>query len=204
MASRLIRNTTKPLFSLLNKLSCKTYKRLYPRFLRWGGVGIEADYQNGGFDPWISPTAYFDPGYPQLISIGRGTTISFDACFLVHDYSVDKELFAQQRKHGLILGRIDVGRSCFIGARATLLAGTRLGEGCIVGAGAVVKGSYPAYSIIAGNPARVVGDSKKLLAKHLKKGDISYWAGERYDEFVPVWPEPMPLKEADFGAGQGS
>lgn len=49
--------------------------------------------------------------------------------FLAHDYSIDKELYAQHKEHGLILGRVDVGRNCFIGARAMLLPGTCLGDG---------------------------------------------------------------------------
>ena len=191
MIKKVMRAIEKIFYVVLNRLSCANYKRLYPGFLRRGGVLVEEDFQAGGFDPWISPTAYFDLGYPQLVSIGRGTTISFDACFLAHDYSVDKELFAQKAEHGLVLGRVDVGRNCFIGARAMLLPGTALGDGCIVGAGAVVKGSFPPCSILAGNPARVVGDSKRLLEKHLSKQDISYWRGKAYDEFAPVWPEPL-------------
>ena len=70
-----------------------------------------------------------------------------------------------------------------------LLPGTCLGDGVIVGANAVVKGSFPDGVILAGNPARVVGDNKKLLEKHIAKGDISYWRGENYDRFEPVWPE---------------
>ncbi|HSI32878.1 MAG: DapH/DapD/GlmU-related protein [Phycisphaerae bacterium] len=52
---------------------------------------------------------------------------------------------------------IDIGENCWIGARAILLAGARLGEGAIVGAGAVVDFEVPAFAVAAGNPARVVG-----------------------------------------------
>lgn len=53
---------------------------------------------------------------------------------------------------------VDVGDDVFIGARAILLKGTRIGEGSVVGAGAVVNGDWPARSIIAGNPARLIGE----------------------------------------------
>lgn len=45
----------------------------------------------------------------------------------------------------------------WIGARAVVLGGARIGRGAIVGAGAVVAGMVPDYAIVAGNPARVVG-----------------------------------------------
>lgn len=45
----------------------------------------------------------------------------------------------------------------WIGTRAILLGGAHIGEGTIVGAAAVVDFRVPPYSIVAGNPARVVG-----------------------------------------------
>lgn len=52
---------------------------------------------------------------------------------------------------------IELGANCWVGMRAVLLAGTNLGVGCVVGAGAVVNFAAPPYSILAGNPARIVG-----------------------------------------------
>lgn len=49
-----------------------------------------------------------------------------------------------------------IGHDVWIGARATILPGARIGSGCIIGAGAVVGGDIPPYSIIAGNPGRVI------------------------------------------------
>lgn len=57
-------------------------------------------------------------------------------------------------------GVIELGENCWVGMGAVLLAGTQLAEGCVVGAGAVVNFAAPPYSIIAGNPARVVGTSR--------------------------------------------
>jgi virginiamycin A acetyltransferase len=49
-----------------------------------------------------------------------------------------------------------IGHDVWIGARATILPGARIGPGCIIGAGAVVGGSIPPYSVVAGNPGRVI------------------------------------------------
>ena len=47
-----------------------------------------------------------------------------------------------------------------IGSNATILGGITIGEGALVGAGAVVTRDVPDYAIVAGVPARVVGDTR--------------------------------------------
>lgn len=51
---------------------------------------------------------------------------------------------------------IHIGKGCFIGCNSIILKGTVLGDGCVVGAGAVVAGKFPDHCVIAGNPARVI------------------------------------------------
>lgn len=53
--------------------------------------------------------------------------------------------------------RTPVGRGASIGANATIVCGNTLGEYCFVGAGAVVTKDVPAYALVTGVPARVVG-----------------------------------------------
>lgn len=52
---------------------------------------------------------------------------------------------------------IEIGDCAWIASRAILLAGARLGEGAIVGAGSVVDFEVPPYAVVAGNPATIVG-----------------------------------------------
>lgn len=56
---------------------------------------------------------------------------------------------------------IEVGDNVWIGAKATILDGTTIGSGSVVAAGAVVKGSFPANSVLAGVPARRVRDTNE-------------------------------------------
>jgi acetyltransferase-like isoleucine patch superfamily enzyme len=56
---------------------------------------------------------------------------------------------------------ITVGDDTWIGANATLLPGVAVGKCCIVGAGAVVTKDVPDYAIVAGVPARVIGDVRQ-------------------------------------------
>ena len=50
-----------------------------------------------------------------------------------------------------------VEEDVWIGARVTLLSGAHLGRGCEVGSGSVVRSSVPPYSVVMGNPCKVVG-----------------------------------------------
>ena len=52
---------------------------------------------------------------------------------------------------------IDIGDNVWIGGRAVVFPGVTIGEGSIVSACAVVTTDVPAYSIVAGNPARRIG-----------------------------------------------
>jgi acetyltransferase-like isoleucine patch superfamily enzyme len=54
-----------------------------------------------------------------------------------------------------------VCRQASIGSNATILCGITIGEGALVGAGAVVTKDVPPFAIVAGVPAKVVGDTRK-------------------------------------------
>ena len=59
---------------------------------------------------------------------------------------------------------IVIGRDVWIGYGAVILAGANVGDGCIIGAGAVVRGTIEPFSIVAGNPALVVGQRTDVSA----------------------------------------
>lgn len=89
------------------------------------------------------------------LDIGRNTTISSNV-FITnteHDY---KKIGMHILEQPLLNGKTQIGENCFIGFGASIQAGTVLGNHCIVGTNAVVRGTYPDYSVIVGVPARVV------------------------------------------------
>jgi acetyltransferase-like isoleucine patch superfamily enzyme len=66
---------------------------------------------------------------------------------------------------------VEIGVACWLGFGTILLPGVVLGKGCIVGAGAVVTKSFPDGSIVAGNPANIVGvRNMEQFSDHLANG----------------------------------
>ena len=53
-----------------------------------------------------------------------------------------------------------IRRTASVGSNVTIVCGVTIGVGALVGAGAVVTKSVPDYAIVAGVPARVVGDTR--------------------------------------------
>jgi acetyltransferase-like isoleucine patch superfamily enzyme len=49
----------------------------------------------------------------------------------------------------------------FVGARALVLKGVTIGQGSVIGAGTVITKSVAPYSVVVGNPGKVVGDSRR-------------------------------------------
>jgi acetyltransferase-like isoleucine patch superfamily enzyme len=95
----------------------------------------------------------------KKITIGKKCLISYNVSFLDHDHNfvADVSIFDS----GVTEGReIIIEDDCFIGAHSFILKGVHLGKQCVVGANSVVVDSFPAYSVIAGNPARLIKSLK--------------------------------------------
>jgi len=52
--------------------------------------------------------------------------------------------------------RVKIGSNVWIGSNVTILPSVEIGDGAVVGAGSVVTKNVPEYSIVAGNPAKVI------------------------------------------------
>lgn len=98
----------------------------------------------------MSLSAKLDRTFPIGVHVGENSYVAFEARILTHD-----------RTRGLYL-HTRVGKNCFIGGRSMILPGVEIGDNCIVAAGAIVTKSVPPYSIVAGNPARIIRSDIKV------------------------------------------
>lgn len=118
--------------------------------------------------------------YPYRISIGKNVTINEGSTIVgfgglkigndvlighrvsiitsTHEFSDPKRNI---RSQGLVAKAIKIGNDVWIGAGSTILCGVEIGDGAIVGAGAVVTNDVASYSIVGGVPAVRIGTRGK-------------------------------------------
>lgn len=102
-----------------------------------------------------------------MITIKNNVVISEEVVFLTHDYSVVNigQAYLENMSGYPWIGNIEIGENTFIGIRVIILPGTVIGKNCIIGAGAVVKGTIPDDSIVIGNPSSIVGNTRDWIEK---------------------------------------
>jgi acetyltransferase-like isoleucine patch superfamily enzyme len=93
------------------------------------------------------------------IEIGAHTLIAMHCCIVAANHTLPPPGELIRFKPDVPLP-IKIGRDVWLGAGVKVLGGVTIGDGCIVGAGAVVTGDLPSASIAVGVPARVVGQRK--------------------------------------------
>lgn len=104
--------------------------------------------------------------------ICEGVTIE-DECFIGHGVMFTNDVYPRAvTADGSLQSEADwkvvktiVKRRASIGSNATILAGVTIGEGALIGAGAVVTHDVPSFAIVAGVPARVIGDVRKRVSE---------------------------------------
>lgn len=155
---------------LIGRLPSRSIRRLALRI--WlGNLGEGAAVQMGcrflhGGKVFLGRNAVVNHGclldgrrYP--VRIGANVSIGPEASVLTLGHDPQSPMFADRG------GEVAIGDRVWIAYRAVILPGVTIGEGAVVGAGAVVTGDVPPYAIVAGNPARVVGQRNRDLAYEL-------------------------------------
>lgn len=86
-----------------------------------------------------------------------GSYVVLSARCMLLDTGLDKAEFLSRDFPRHVSGPIKIEDGAWIGAGAIILAGVTVGRKAIVGAGAVVTRDVPAHSVVAGNPAKIIG-----------------------------------------------
>jgi maltose O-acetyltransferase len=91
------------------------------------------------------------------IVTGSDVSIGPEASILTLGHDPQSATFANKG------GDVVIGDRVWIGYRAIILPGVEIGEGAVIAAGAVVSGNVAPFAIVAGNPAREVGERSRNL-----------------------------------------
>lgn len=96
-----------------------------------------------------------------LVKIGDNVSISPLVVILTADHDLNSNCFAGRTRS------VEIEDYVWVGARATILPGVSIGRGAVVAAGAVVTKDVPDFAIVAGVPARTVGQRNSDLQYQL-------------------------------------
>lgn len=125
----------------------------------WRWMGAEV-----GKNCFMGFGIYLDVGGLKRLHIGNDVLIGAESLFLFHRRDLSK-YYQGMLAHTIPMreGHIYIEDHVQIGMRAMILPGVRLGEGCVVGANAVVTRDVPPYTIVTGQPARPIKEVRKSL-----------------------------------------
>lgn len=117
-------------------------------------------------------------GHYNMIDASNGLTIE-EGCqitnyisILTHSSHISVRLYgAEYRKHKDLVGyhkaAVSIGKYSFVGPHTVIMPGTKIGKGSLVSAYSYVKGEFEDFAIIAGNPAKKIGDTRELDEPYL-------------------------------------
>ena len=108
------------------------------------------------------------------IIIREGCQIASHVVMTTHSSHVSVRLYGEDytkysSPKGYIAGSIEIGKYSFIGAHSLFMPNTKIGKGSVVSAYSYVQGEFPDFSRIKGNPAKRIGDTRKIDKKYLAK-----------------------------------
>ncbi len=110
-----------------------------------------------GNDVSINARASLDGGGAGLI-IGDGTRIATGACIYAFDHAQSPE--RDIREQPVKSKGIVIGADVWVGAQAGITDGVRIGAHAVVAMGAVVTHDVPDFAVVAGVPAKIIGDRR--------------------------------------------
>lgn len=129
----------------------KLFKKTSERF----GIGKGVDFEltghkiTMGFGANIGNRTVIMSGGEVIF--GNHIIMGPEVMIIPQNHRTDEKNYANK-----VFKNITIGNNVWIGARAILLNGVNIGDGAVVAAGAVVTKDVPPYTIVGGNPAKII------------------------------------------------
>ncbi len=101
--------------------------------------------------------------YDESITIGEYSIIAADTLIITRNHNY-QELTRPIKEQGYKNQPVTIGRNVWVGFRAIILPGVIIGEGAIVAANSTVTKSVPAFAVVGGSPAKIIG-TRELVGK---------------------------------------
>ncbi len=124
--------------------------------------------------------------YLSAIRIGAHTMIGPNCHFYPYNHGMATGVMMQAQSL-VTKGDIVVEDDVWVGRGATILSGVSIRKGSVVGAGAVVTRDVQAGTIVAGNPARVVGRRDRHEASVMSDRPLEAIIVRSFDGFIKYW-----------------
>jgi acetyltransferase-like isoleucine patch superfamily enzyme len=103
---------------------------------------------------FIDPTAVIETAYPENITIGDDVRIGAQVTIMTH--IKPPHYLRETGIMSVVVKPVVLENHSFIGVNAVIMPGVTVGRASVVASGAVVIGNVPAFTMVAGNPARIV------------------------------------------------
>jgi len=137
-----------------DKVTIGSYAIIRPTNLYGGEAGVGLKVGNNSS---IGPYAYI--GCSGYIEIGDNVMMSPRVSIYSENHNFS-ETTIPMIEQGVTRSFVKIEDDCWLAANSVILAGVTVGKGSVVAAGSIVTKDVPPYSIVAGNPARIIKSRK--------------------------------------------
>ena len=117
---------------------------MWSTFCNWGGISIGSRSGLGVNCSVHGP-----------LKIGNNVMMGPNVTILPHPHNIERTDIPMGQQ-GMRVAEVVIGNDVWIGMRVIIMPGIKVGDGAVIGAGAVVTKDVPAFAIVGGVPAKVI------------------------------------------------
>ncbi|SHI83507.1 virginiamycin A acetyltransferase [Anaerovibrio lipolyticus DSM 3074] len=151
-----------------------------------GSYVSDANFEFGSTKCHVLIGRYCSIGHRIVFEMGLNHNYNYVTTYPFEDFDINDTLninhFDDANKNQII-----IGNDVWIGCDVTIMGGVRIGNGAVIGAGTVVAKDIPPYSIVVGNPARVIKYRfEQDVIQRLQRIKWWYWPVDKIKAAYPL------------------